>query len=42
MSEANGQSGRLTSVNVIPSFFIVSIAARSTSVAGASFIHCAM
>jgi hypothetical protein len=41
ISEPNGQSGNVTSLSAIPSFFIVSIAARSTSVAGLSFIHCA-
>src|SRR5689334_19376888 len=42
MSELYGQSGSATSFSSIFSFFIVSIAARSTSVAGLSFIHCGM
>ena len=39
ISEPYGQSGRLTSVGTMPSFLTVSSAARSTSVAGLSFIH---
>src|SRR3984957_11382803 len=38
-SESYGQSGKLTSTGFIPSFATVSSAARSTSVAGLSFIH---
>src|SRR5579862_756316 len=38
-SESYGQSGIETSTAFIPSFFTVSRAARSTSVAGASCIH---
>ncbi len=41
ISDPYGQSGRLTSVVVMPSFLTVSSAARSTSVAGFSFIHAA-
>ena len=39
ISEVYGQSGSVTSVAIMPSFFTVSSAARSTSVAGLSFIH---
>src|SRR5208337_2078837 len=39
LSDPYGQSGIDTSTNSIPTFFTVSSAARSTSVAGASFIQ---